>query len=118
MVAVAGFVPCAAIGHNQLVAMRFATRVMISANHGDSGEFTLCARHRRERHAVHAGDVFQISCNSYMQVKKPWPVSSGGQRMTIQKLRQHGVLIARTRVVLHRAGTERIEMRVDGEVLL
>src|SRR5512136_2623395 len=43
MVAVAGFVPCAAI----------------RADHRDTGEFALRARHRRQRHAAHAGDLLE-----------------------------------------------------------
>ena len=38
--------------------------------------------------------------------------------MARQKLRQHGELVAGARVVFHRAGAERIEMRVDRKILL
>jgi len=38
--------------------------------------------------------------------------------MPRQKLRQHRQRIARARVVLHRARTERIELRIDREVFL
>ena len=40
------------------------------------------------------------------------------QRMTGKKLRQHGEPVTNPRVVFHRAGTQRIELRIDGKVLL
>ena len=61
---------------------------------------------------------FSISCSSYMQARKPWPVRFRRERMAIEESRQHRELVARLRVVLHRARTERIEVRVDGEVEL
>src|ERR1700674_667176 len=38
--------------------------------------------------------------------------------MARQKLRQHGKRVTGSRVVLHRAGAERIKMRINGEVFL
>ena len=40
------------------------------------------------------------------------------ERMTREKLGEHGVLVTGLRVVLHRARTERIEVRIDREVQL
>ena len=40
------------------------------------------------------------------------------ERMPTGKRRQQSELVARTRIVFHRAGTKRIELRVDRKILL
>ncbi len=47
------------IRHDQFIAMRLAARLVISTNHRHAGELTLRTRHGRQRHGIHAGDVFE-----------------------------------------------------------
>ncbi len=61
---------------------------------------------------------FSISCSSYRQASTPWPVDVRRQRVAPEEARQHRERIAGPRVVLHRARTERVEVRVDGEIEL
>jgi len=75
-------------------------------------------RHRRHRHAGHAGDVLQ----HFLQLEHAGEEALAGlvrtRRVARQELRQHRQRIARARVVLHGARAERVELRVDREVLL
>ena len=57
--AVAGLVPCAACGTMISRAGGVASRTMIGADHRNAGKLALRTRHRREAHALHAGDVLE-----------------------------------------------------------
>ena len=59
IVAVAGLVPCAASGTMISRAREVAARLVVGADHRHAGELALRARHRRQRHARHAGDFLQ-----------------------------------------------------------
>ena len=106
------------IRHDDLAPRGVAARIVVGADHRHPGEFAVRARHRRHRHAGHAGHVLQ----HFLQFEHAGEEALAGVvrtgRMACQKLRQHRQRIARARVVLHRARTERIELRVDREVLL
>ena len=118
MVAVAGLVPCAASGTMISCARAVAARGVPRADHGDAGELALRAGHGREAHARHAGDVLQ----DLLQLEQAGEIALTGfgrrERMTRQELRQHRQAVAGPRVVLHGARAQRVELRVDGEVLL
>ncbi len=104
--------------HDDLVALQIAARAVIGADHGDAGEFALGAGHRAQRHGLHPGHFLQHLLQLVHAGEKSLADALGRQRMARQQLRQHRVLIAGLRVVLHRARPERVEVRVDREVEL
>ena len=104
--------------HDDLVARQVAARAVIGADHGDAGELAVRAGHGRQRHALHARDFLQHLLQFEHAGEKALPGGFRRQRMAVQEARQHGVLVTGLRVVLHRARSERIEVRVDGEVEL
>ncbi len=104
--------------HDDFVARQIAARAVVGANHGDAGEFAVRAGHGRQRHALHAGDFFQHFLQFEHAGEEALARGFRRQRVAVQETRQHGVLVTGLRVVLHRARTQRIEVRVDGEVEL
>ena len=50
-----------------------------------------------------------------MQVRNPWPWLTGPSGCRPSKLRQQRQRVTRTRVVLHRARAQRVELRIDRE---
>jgi hypothetical protein len=106
------------VRHDDLAPRGVAARIVVGADHRHPGELAVRARHRRHRHAGHAGHVLQ----HFLQLEHAGEETLSGlvraRRMARQKLRQHRQRIARARVVLHRARAERVELRVDREVLL
>ena len=91
---------------------------MIRADHGHAGKLALGAGHRRQAHARHAGHVLQ----HFLQLEQAGEVPLTGfgrrARMARQELPQHRQAVACPRVVFHGAGAQRVELRVDREVLL
>ena len=114
--AVAGFVPCAAFGIEDLGARVVVTAFVIRADHRDAGELALGAGHRRERYGAHAGDVFQNFLQLVEAAHEALTVRLGRERMAAEEARQVRGAMRAARVVLHRARAERIELRLDGEV--
>ena len=104
--------------HDDLVARQIAARAVIGTDHGDAGELAVRAGHGRQRHALHAGDFLQHLLQFEHAGEEALPGGFRRQRMAIQEPRQHGVLVTGLRVVLHRARSQWIEVRVDGEVEL
>ena len=89
---------------------------MVCTDHGHAGKLALRAGHGGEAHALHARDFLQHLLQLVHAGQKP--LRLGPERMPPKKFRQHGEGVACLRVVFHGAGTERIEMRVDGEIHL
>ena len=104
--------------HDDFVAREIAARAVIGADHRDAGEFAVRAGHGRQRHALHAGDFLQHLLQFEHAGEESLARRIRRQRMAVQETRQHRVLVTGLRVVLHRARTQRIEVRVDGEVEL
>ena len=107
-----------AIRHQDLAARRVAARVVVGADHRHAGKFALCPGHRGKRNGGHAGHFLEHFLQIEHRGQKPLPGVFRAHGVACQQLRQHGKLVAGARVVLHGAGTERVEMGVDGEVLL
>ena len=106
------------VGHDDFVALQVAARFVVRHDHGHAGELALRAGHRRQRHAaLHAGDVGQ----DFLQVVHAGQVALaqrlGGIGVAAGETVHQGDRVAGARVVLHGARTERIEIRVDREVL-
>ena len=106
------------IRNDDLGALHVAARAVIRADHRDAGELALRARHRRQRDALHAGDFLQHLLQLEHAGEEALADRLRRERMPAEELRQHRELIARARVVFHRARAERIEVRVDREVQL
>ena len=106
------------IGHDDLDAREVLARLVVRTNHGHAGKLALRARHRRQRHAAHAGDFLQHFLQFEQDLQDALPRRFRRERMPVEQLGQHRVLVTRLRVVLHRARPERVEVRVDGEVEL
>ena len=103
---------------DDLVAGQVAPRPMIGADHGDAGELAVRTGHRAERHRRHAGDLLQHVLQLEHATEEALSDRRRCKRMATEELRQHRVLVTGLGVVLHRAGTERVEVRVDREVQL
>ena len=117
-IAVAGLVPCAASGTMISVRSRIAAVTVIGHDHRDAGELALRAGHRRERDAAfHAGHVGEDFLQVVHAGQKTLRQRFRRVRMARQESVEHRQRIARARVVFHRARAERIELRVDREVL-
>ncbi len=106
------------VGHDDLGAREVAARAVVGADHRDAGELALGAGHRRQRDAGHAGHVLQHFLQLEEACHDALPRRSLRQRVPSQEARQHRERIAGPRVVFHRAGAERVEVRVDAEVEL
>ena len=106
------------VGHDDFVAFRVTVGEVIGANHRDTGEFSLRARHGRQRDGFHAGNRHQHLLQLVHAGEETLPVAFGTQWVAAHEARQQRHRVTDTRVVLHRARTQRIEVRVDREVLL
>ncbi len=106
------------IRHDDLRPLHVATRAVIGADHRHARELALRARHRRQRNALHAGHFLQHLLQLEHAAEEALADRVRRQRMPAEELGQHRELIARARVVFHRARAERIEVRVDREIEL
>ena len=106
------------VGHDDLDAREVLAGLVVRTNHRHAGELALRARHRRQRHAAHAGHFLQHFLQLEQDLQDALPRRFRRERMPVEQLGQHRVLVTRLRVVLHRARPERVEVRVDGEVEL
>jgi hypothetical protein len=102
--------------HDDFGACRITARSVVGTDHRHAGKLALRAGHRRETDGRHPRDLLQHLLQLMHARQKPLRLRP--QRMSAQELRQHRVSVAGLRVVLHRAGTQGIEMRVDGEIHL
>ena len=91
---------------------------MVGANHRYPGKLPLGARHGRQRERLHPGDPAQQLLQLEHAGEKTLRHGRGGQRMALKEARQHGEGITALGVVLHGTGAQRVELRVDGEILL
>jgi hypothetical protein len=91
---------------------------MISSYHGHTGELALCASHGRQRNRTHSGDGFQHFLQLKHALQKTLTALDGTQRMTFAEFRQHSEPIADPRIVFHRAGSERVKIRVNRKISL
>ena len=106
------------IRHDDLVALQVAVGPMIGPDHRHAGQFALRTGHRRERHTGHAGDGLEHLLQFIHALHESLAVAHRPERMAAGKRRQQRERIADARVVFHRAGTQRVELRVDGKILL
>ena len=106
------------LGHDDLVAREVAAGAVVGADHRHPRELAVRAGHRAQRHRAHAGDLLEHLLQFEHALQEALPLRLGRARMAREELGQHRVLVAGLGVVFHRARTERVEVRVDGEVEL
>ena len=104
--------------HDDFVAGEIAARAVIGADHGHAGEFAMRAGHGRERHALHAGDFLEHLLQLEHAGEETLAQRIRRQRMPVEEPGSIANGVTGLRVVLHRARSQRIEVRVDGEVEL
>jgi len=104
--------------HDDLIARQIAARAVIGANHRHPGELAVCAGQRTERDAAHSGNGLEHFLQLVHAGQEPLAMRHRRQRMAAGELRQQCGGIAGARVVLHGAGAERIEVRIDREIQL
>ena len=114
--AVAGLVPCAESGISSFLR-GWPLRLEQRADHQDAGELAVRARGRLQRDRVHAGDfgehLFERRHHFHDSLRERF----GLIRMRPRQPVDARYLLVHARVVLHGAGAERIEAKIDGVVL-
>ncbi len=105
------------IRHQYFGACALAARVVVSADHRYTRKLALRARHRRQAHPGHAGHVLQHFLQLEQAGEESLPGVGGRSGVARQELRQHREMVASARVVFHGARAERVELRIDREVL-
>ncbi len=106
------------IGDDDFIPVVVAAGLVIGTDHRDAGQFALRSRHRRQRYALHTGYGLEHLLQFVHAAQESLGVADRTERVPATKLGQQRERIADSRVVFHRAGTERIKLRVDREVLL
>ena len=91
-------------------------RFMIGTDHGHAGKLSLGTGHGRERHAFHAGNVFQNLLQLVQAGQIALTVNFRRQRMAAGESGQQCCTVGTPRIVLHGAGTQRIKMGINGKV--
>ena len=104
------------VGDEDLLARRIAALLVIGADHHDAGQFSLGARRRLQRHAVHAADFGQPLFELPRQFEESLGRLGGRERVRVGEAREPRSSLVHLGVVLHRARTERVEPEVDGRV--
>ena len=116
MTALAGFVPCAEVGNQTDIAMRFAARFVIRADDEQPGVFALRTGIGLQRNAREAGDfrepVFQLLKKNLIAAR----LLQRRERMNLRELRPRNGKHFRRGVELHRAGAERNHRGREREV--
>ena len=109
--------PCAVSGIDDLAALLLlATRGEIGADEHEPRQLALRARSRLERDRVEARHLREDLLQSPHQLERALRPVLVLQRMEPRKSRERREPLVDPRVVLHRAGAERVEARVDAEV--
>ena len=106
------------VRHQHLATGVIAARDVVGADHRHPGEFTLSARHWGQRHCLHSGHFPQHLLQFVQAGQKTLADAFRRQRMAGQQTGQRGQPVTDPRVIFHGAGTQRIEVSVDGEILL
>ena len=100
------------IGDDHLGAFVVAARLVVGVHDQHAGEFSVRARGGLERNSREAADLFQPFLQCVHQREIALHGLDGLERMRDQETRQAAGVLVDLRVVLHRAGAERIEAAV------
>ena len=91
---------------------------MVRLDEQKPGEFTVCACCRLQRKGAHAGDLAKSIGDFLDDLQTSLCRSRRLQRMDIGKSRKCSDFLVDSRIVLHGAGTQRIESVVDAVSLM
>ena len=113
----AGFVPCAGVGDDDLPPLLALTaRGEVRAYEQEAGQLALRAGRRLERDRVEARHLDEDLLEPPHQLERALGPSSSCSGCSRAKPGQRREALVDPRVVLHRAGAERVEAGVDAEV--
>ena len=98
---------------DQHLAPLLAALLVVGADHHDPRQLALGAGRRLERHAVHPADLGELALELPGELEEALQQGHGLHRVRRGKASQSRDLLVDLRVVLHRAGAERIEAEVD-----
>ena len=87
----------------------------VRAHEHEPGQLTLRARGRLQRHGREPGDLGEDLLQVPHELERALRVLVLGVRVEVAEARKRGEPLVHARVVLHRAGAERVEARVDAE---
>ena len=117
IVTLAGFVPCAVSGMTICVRVSPSPRLSKCARMTQqAGELALGARRGLEADRVEPGDLAEDPLEVPLQLERALRGVVVGERVEVAEAREPDEPLVDARVVLHRAGAERVEARVDAEV--
>ena len=105
------------VGDDDAGALGFAAVPEILLNATDGGEFTLRTRHGLQGHLIHARTHRKHVLHFVEDREQALQVVLGLVRMNVANPRHLGDDFVDARVVLHGAGSKRVEARVDAEIL-
>ena len=106
------------IRYDDFGALRIAARIVILLDQQHAGEFAVRACRRLEGHAVHAGDLAEIRTQRVKHFERAPDRGLRRERMDVRKAFHCRRFLVNARVILHGAGTERIETAVHAVHLL
>ena len=106
------------VRHQDLHPLPVAAGLVVGADHGDTHQLALGAGHRSEGHLGHAGHRLQDLLEIVQAGEDALAVRGRRRGVAVEEPGQAREPVADPRVVLHRARPERVEVGVDGEVLL
>ncbi len=98
------------VGDDHLVAAMAALE-MVRTRDQQTGELAMRAGRRMQRHGVHAGDFRERRFEPRHQFERALAQMRGRARMKLREACQRCNLVVQHRIVLHRARTERVEVR-------
>ena len=104
------------VGDEHLAAAHVAALQMVVLDHQNAGKLTLGAGGRSEADGVHAGDLGERFLQFVEDGQRALYCLDGLLRMDVCEAWEAGHVFVYLRVVLHRAGAERVEAGVDAVV--
>ena len=105
------------VGDDDLRARSITPGFVVRPDHGDAGELTLGASHGGQGYALHACHVGEDFLQIVQAGQKSLALRLRGERVPTEETGQARGLVRAPRVVLHGAGTQRIKLGIDGEIL-
>ena len=106
--------PMRRIRHNDLGPV-IAALAMISPDQFQSGQFAMSTGHRLQGHGIHTGDFRQHRLQLEHQTQSALGILFFRQRVQARQRRYRCNILINLRIVLHRAGSQRIKPGVDAK---
>ena len=106
------------IGYDDLLTLKIATRTVIVVDGHQTRQFSMGARIGLEGEVSQSREGTERLFQEGHQCLGSRDRMGGLRRMEVLELRQGCHLLVDLRIVLHRTGAERIEARIDTEVII